>query len=200
MSEIVAIFPTPIYVSNLSNLLTEKQINFIKNLETISSYGNSSSKNKYILNEKPLAKLKKELEICVQDYFDKVIQPKENIKPYITQSWCAYTNKNEYHHIHTHANSLVSGVFYVDVNDGEDEITFHKKQQEILKFESYENNLFNMQTLFFKVKKNDVMLFPSTLGHEVKSKNSDNRRISLAFNVFVKGVLGNYQGSTELIL
>ena len=43
-------------------------------------------------------------------------------------------------------------------------------------------------------------MFPSSLTHGVDTKEGNNTRISLAFNVFVKGNLGTYDSATELIL
>ena len=50
-------------------------------------------------------------------------------------------------------------------------------------------------------KTGDIILFPSYLQHAVKIRNIDkSTRTSLAFNVFVKGNLGNNYNLTELIL
>ncbi len=43
-------------------------------------------------------------------------------------------------------------------------------------------------------------MFPSTLAHSVPRKSDDNVRISLAFNVFVKGVLGRTNDLNELFI
>jgi hypothetical protein len=43
-------------------------------------------------------------------------------------------------------------------------------------------------------------MFPSSLTHMVETKEGTNTRISLAFNVFVKGTLGDNTRLTELIL
>jgi hypothetical protein len=43
-------------------------------------------------------------------------------------------------------------------------------------------------------------MFPSSLVHMVENKEGTNTRISLAFNVFIKGTIGNNKNLTELIL
>ena len=43
-------------------------------------------------------------------------------------------------------------------------------------------------------------MFPSSLTHMVETKEGNNTRISLAFNVFIKGKIGNNKQLTELIL
>ena len=43
-----------------------------------------------------------------------------------------------------------------------------------------------------------ILLFPSYLKHRVLKNNSDHERISLSFNVFVKGIIGSKISNTEL--
>ena len=61
-------------------------------------------------------------------------------------------------------------------------------------------NIFNSLTWSFVVKTGDILLFPSNLGHSVQTKKGKNLRISLSFNVFVKGQLGVTKNLDELIL
>ena len=81
-------------------------------------------------------------------------------------------------------------------------IFFDKNQREI-QFTPKEFNLWNSDSWYFLVESGDILIFPSNLEHMVETvEESENRdvRISLAFNTFVKGKLGNYGTSTELIL
>ncbi len=88
-ANINGIFPTPIYISKVDRKLTPLELKFVdKNKKDFyKNEGNITTNNNYILNEKPFANIKKELDLKVQDYFDKVISPANKIKPYITQSW-----------------------------------------------------------------------------------------------------------------
>jgi uncharacterized protein (TIGR02466 family) len=196
------IFPTPIYISKLDRELTTLELKFVdKNKKDFyKNDGNIRSKNNYILNEKPFINIKKELDLRVQDYFDKVISPNKNITPYITQSWLNYTETNQYHHKHAHPNSLVSGVFYINCHEEHDKIKFFNDNYKTIKLEVKDWNLYNSETWWFAVKTGDVILFPSSLTHMVETKEGDNTRISLAFNVFIKGTVGNNKQLTELIL
>ena len=201
-ANINGIFPTPIYISKLNKELTPLELKFVdKNKKDFyKNDGNITSNNNYILNEKPFTNIKKELDLRVQDYFDKVISPANNITPYITQSWLNYTETNQYHHKHAHANSLVSGVFYINCDDKFDKIKFFKEDYKTIKPEIKDWNLWNSETWWFPVKTGDVILFPSSLTHMVETKQGDNTRISLAFNVFIKGTVGNNKQLTELHL
>jgi len=196
------IFPTPIYISKLDREITAKELSFIDKtkLDTYNNEGNTTSNNNYILNQKPFKNLKEELDLKVQDYFDKVISPSNNITPYITQSWLNYTETNQYHHKHIHPNSLVSGVFYINCQEEHDKIKFFNDNYKTIKLEIKDWNIWNSESWWFSVKTGDIILFPSSLTHMVETKEGDNTRISLAFNVFIKGTVGNNKNLTELHL
>ena len=201
-ASINGIFPTPIYISKLDRELTNKELSFINKtkLDVYKNEGNTTSNDNHILNQKAFKNLKEDLDTIVQDYFQKVISPTDTITPYITQSWLNYTETNQYHHKHQHPNSLVSGVFYVNCDDKFDKIKFFKDGYKTIKPEIKDWNIWNSETWWFSVKTGDVILFPSSLTHMVETKEGDNTRISLAFNVFIKGTVGNNKSLTELIL
>jgi uncharacterized protein (TIGR02466 family) len=201
-ANISGIFPTPIYISKLDRKLTPLELKFVdKNKKYFyKNDGNITSNNNYILNEKPFANLKKELDLRVQDYFNKVISPANNITHYITQSWLNYTETNQYHHKHAHPNSLVSGVFYINCHEEHDKIKFFNDNYKTIKLEVKDWNIWNSESWWFTVKTGDAILFPSSLTHMVETKEGDNTRVSLAFNVFIKGTIGNNKNLTELTL
>jgi uncharacterized protein (TIGR02466 family) len=196
------IFPTPIYTSKIDRDITTKELSFIDKikLDTYNNEGNKTSNNNYILNNEEFKNLKEELDVRVQDYFNKVISPSNKITPYITQSWLNYTETNQYHHKHQHPNSLISGVFYINCNEEHDKIKFFNDKYSIIKPEVKDWNVWNSETWWFSVKTGDVILFPSSLTHMVETKQGTNTRISLAFNVFIKGIVGNNKNLTELKL
>jgi len=195
------IFPTPVYISKLNREISKQELDLINKSQKdfYKNEGNITSNNNYILEEKPFKNLKKDLMIRVQDYFDKVLSAK-NVEPYITQSWLNYTETNQYHHKHAHPNSLVSGVFYINCDDKFDKIKFFNEGYKTIKLEVKDWNLYNSESWWFSVKTGDVILFPSSLSHMVETKEGTNTRISLAFNIFVKGILGDNKNLTELKL
>jgi len=196
------LFPTPVYMSELNRKLNKKELLFIDQIksDTYKNEGNTTSNNNYILEKKQFSKLKLNLDLIVKDYFDKVISTRDNIKPYITQSWLNYTNENQYHHSHAHPNSIISGVFYINSDDKFDKIKFFKEKYQTIKFKIKEWNSWNSDSWWFSVKTGDIILFPSSLTHMVENKQGKNIRTSLSFNVFVKGKFGNNKELTELIL
>ena len=203
LSSITGIFPTPIYISKLNRKLNSKELLFIDKtkLDVHNNEGNTTSNDNYILNNKNFKNLKSDLDLIIKDYFNKIICPTNSITPYITQSWLNYTETNQHHHKHEHQNSLISGVFYVNSDEKFDKIKFYKKDvYQIIKPEVKEWNLWNSESWWFPVKTGDIILFPSSLTHMVETKQGDNTRISLAFNVFIKGMIGNNKGLNELKL
>jgi len=196
--KIIGLFPTPVYRSNLNREFNKKEKLFFedsfKNLRD--NTGNIMSLDSYILENKILSKLKNELHVILKDYFDKIVQPSDNVTPHITQSWLNLTEKNQYHHQHTHSNSIVSGVIYIKAS--KDEINFHSQRYNNLSFNRKEYNEFNSELWSLPVNTGDIILFPSSLSHSVPVKQTEDLRISLSFNTFVKGVLGDIHHKTEL--
>jgi uncharacterized protein (TIGR02466 family) len=198
----MGIFPTPIYGSKLNRPLSKEELSFIdKTKEDVyKNKGNTTSKNKNILENEVFKNLKDDLYLRVKDYFDKVISSSNNITPYITQSWLNYTETNQFHHKHSHPNSLVSGVFYINCHEEYDKINFFNDNYKSIVLDVENWNLYNSETWWVPVKTGDIILFPSSLTHMVETKQGNNTRISLAFNVFVKGSIGNEKNSTYLKL
>jgi len=185
-----SLFATPVYVTELNRKFTSKEINF-KKIKRVKNAGNYRSNDSYILNTKQFSNLKKELDIVIKDYFDKIISPKNNITPYITQSWLNYTNTNEHHPKHQHHNSLVSGVLYMDANEKFDQVEFHKNNYDMIMPEVKNFNSFNSESWWLPIKTGQIMLFPSSVSHSVSIKKGKNTRVSLAFNIFIKGSVGS---------
>ena len=80
-----------------------------------------------------------------------------------------------------------------------DKIMFYRKDNEQLRLATDTYEPYNSYTWWIGIKTYDIILFPSSLTHSVEPVTSDETRISLAFNSFIKGVLGNNSELTELI-
>jgi uncharacterized protein (TIGR02466 family) len=196
------LFPEPLYFSKLERALTNEELKTINKYKkkTKKNIGNSYTTDNYILKHKTLNNLKKDLTKMVIDYFNKVVCSSNSITPYITQSWLNYTEPAEYHHAHSHFNSYASGVFYINAQQEVDRIKFYKTHQPTIQLNTIKNNIFNSKSCWYSVQTGDVILFPSTLMHGVDKKKGTNTRVSLSFNVFMKGKIGNNPELTELVL
>ena len=197
------LFPTPIYRSNINRKFTKQELQFVNEQKKHCSknVGNINTQDNYILNKKEFKNIKKFLDTACQDYLEKIISPKNNVKLYITQSWLNYTEENQYHHTHAHPNSIISGVLYFDCDKKNDKIKFtNPKMYQQLKPEIKNFNLWNSETWWFPLENGQLIMFPSSTVHQVETKKGTNTRISLAFNTFYKGILGLNSDLTELIL
>jgi uncharacterized protein (TIGR02466 family) len=196
------IFPTPVYFSELERDFTKKELKFFdkSKLTTYPNSGNITSEDTYILDKPELADLKAECMVAVQRYVDNIMSFKSTVQPYITQSWLNFTETGQYHHKHAHPNSIISGVIYVNADEENDKIYFYNDGYKQIKPQINEWNLYNSESWYFTVKTGQVVLFPSNLTHMVQTKDGDNTRISLAFNVFLKGTIGGDRELTELKL
>jgi ectoine hydroxylase-related dioxygenase (phytanoyl-CoA dioxygenase family) len=60
--------------------------------------------------------------------------------------------------------------------------------------------MFNSTEWSVSVEDGDILIFPSSCFHHVKVNQSNNRRISIAFNTFVRGTIGSESAGADLIL
>ena len=200
--KIIDIFPIAVMKFNFDNEFNESEFDFINKCEesTIKNSGNSYSNNSYVLNDTSMKRIKDFSNKCLNIYFENIYSPVSNSKLKITQSWINYTNLNEYHHPHTHTNSIISGVFYVSADKQVDRITFAKNTYQQIEIEYKQANDYNTSELDIRVGKNELILFPSSLLHYVPPTSNKNKRISIAFNSFVEGTIGKDFKLNELKL
>jgi len=199
-ADISAIFPTPIYKAKLDRKFTEQELHFVEEMKIkwVANLGNIYSANSYVLNDPSFTTLKKEMNLFIEDYFSKILLTPKTISPYITQSWLNYTETKGYHHVHSHPNSYLSAVLYINADKAHDKITFEHGRYDQIKLPTTGWNTFNSETWFYTVGSGDIVMFPSRLSHLVTEKKEKNTRVSLSFNVFVKGNLGKPGSLTEL--
>ena len=194
------LFPTPVGMYKLGRDLTAKELSFLKKQETRSNTGNTTSIDNTILKAKELTQLRDFIETKVSEYFTTVYSPKHKVNLKITQSWTNYTEQGQYHHKHAHPNSFISGVFYVAADAAKDRIFFYKDGYQQVKVTTEDWNQWNSESWWFPVETGKIVLFPSNLTHMVETVQSENIRISIAFNTFLEGVVGNNYSLTELLL
>jgi uncharacterized protein (TIGR02466 family) len=202
--EINTIFPTTFITSHIEREITKDEIEFVTrhglpDMVTTNN-GNTTSNETYILNDKTLSSVLEFIQAGIKHYIDTVIVPREGVEFYITQSWLNYTKPGQYHHKHRHPNSIISGVFYFNAEENKDRINFFNHTYERIEIVKKEFNIFNASSWWFPVKTGQLVIFNSELEHMVETTTSSDTRISLAFNVFAKGYLGDTVSLTALHL
>lgn len=204
-------FPIPVAYFKMDNDITEEQNKFISNERIYNSKQNAlniGSKHAYVLDEDIFKNIKDNIIQKVNEYFQKVFNPIEPVELYITNSWLNWTYDGQSHHSHYHPNSIISGVIYVSVEDY-DSLTFENPNMEMLgnlrvnSSKEGKKSKWYSDTWTCPIKKKHVIMFPSTLRHNVETRpqaESKGARISIAFNTWFKGKFGHEYTSTELSL
>ena len=194
------LFPTPVMFNSIGRDFTKVELAYIEShsISTRRNDSNVSSNNNYILNEPKMANLNKFVTNQLNEYVKRVYKPKYPAEVFITQSWLNWTKKGESHHKHTHPNSFISGVLYIATDSTKDTITFYNSDYKQLQLAPKTFDILNSTSWWFSVKTGDIVMFPSSLTHNVENVIADDVRVSLAFNSFIKGVFGDNQLLTEL--
>lgn len=195
-----SIFPTAVGMFSLGRDITEEEMVFIRNQETIDNVGNKFSKNTYVLKNPEMKSISDFIHESLNTYFKNIYMPQDGVDIYTTQSWLNYTLPGEHHHRHLHQNSIVSGCLYINADENSDKIFLYRPGHKQIQIVPQEWNLYNSDSWWFPVKSCSLILFPSYLEHDVKGTKNENTRISLAFNTFVSGVIGGHNSLTELKL
>jgi uncharacterized protein (TIGR02466 family) len=194
------IFPTPVMFDNFSRSFTKKEMKFINDLEQRPNMGNTTSVDNYVLRHKELSDINSFIQKCLNKYLKQVYAPRHDVSLYVTQSWVNYTNPGQYHHKHEHPNSFVSGVLYMNADVEKDKIFFYRSGYQQLKLPTDTYNPFNSESWYFTVGTGSIVLFPSGLTHMVETVEAEGTRISLSFNTFFDGYVGEENDLTGLRL
>ena len=206
--EILELFPTPVFTTMIP-LEFSKVTPWLFKQEMLSeeidspNYG-ERSKNSYILEESEATDLKSYILELSTQYGKLLGYDYDSYK--FGQSWLSYKHPGQHHTMHSHPNSLISGVFYFgEPTDKTPAIKFHKleggfnvsylspklvKDKRELKYSQKEFSIEFTPGL--------LLLFPSHLHHSVPLNKTDKTRCSLAFNVVPTVGLGDEASLTEL--
>ena len=203
---IFGLFPTPVLESNLERDLTNNELAFVNLLKQDTRLnhgggGNSASVSKYVLNSPELADLRMFIQHSLDSYIDNVLHPENEFKLHITQSWINWTDKGQGHHKHYHRNSFLSGVFYINADGENDKLNFANEttaQFVDVAVNSKNFNIFNANKWWVPASTGKLYIFPSSTRHFVDPVITDDTRISLAFNTWFSGKLGNEDELTLL--
>ena len=194
------LFPTAVGSFELGRDLSKLEQKFLFNLETRPNMGNVTSTNNYVLRDNRLSSLRLFLNNSLQEYFQATMSPQDNVKLEITQSWINYTKTGQYHHKHAHPNSVISGVFYIQASKEIDKLFFYNESYQQIKIVPKEFHVYNSESWWLPVETGQLLLFPSSLTHMVATTSGEDDRISMSFNTFYKGKLGDEVALTGLTL
>lgn len=189
------LFSTPIYCSKIDSLSTDDvaHITNSKFRRTKNNDGNISL-DTFVLNSPKLKKLKSEIMQHVNTFLYDDIKTKKDIKFKLLNSWIMKHDPKDFGPPHAHVNSLFSGVVYIKTSKDCGNIQFkhhlHDNFSQTVALDYDEYNLYNSSTWSFEPSDGLVLLFPSYATHQIMPNLSNGLRYCIAFNIFVKGNLG----------
>lgn len=207
--EILELFPTPVYTTMIPQELSTVvpwfyQQKMLSEEVDSANYG-ERSENSYILNEPECSNLSLFILSQTKEYGNQLGFDYQDYR--FGQSWISYKHPGQHHTMHTHPNSLISGVFYFgEPSTSTPAIRFHKMEVGINVSYISPKQVADKRQLKYGQKEFSIeftpgllILFPSYLHHSVPVNKSNTTRCSLAFNVVPKVGFGDEKNLTELI-
>ena len=207
-TNVLELFPTPLVATkmpdNLSNIIPFLDAQVPNTGSDVANYGERSA-NSYILNEPECIEAKTFILQQVKEFADNILL--FDYDEYeLSQSWVSRKHPGQHHTMHTHPNSLISGVFYYgEPAPNTPAIKFHKmsggmnvNQLQAKTKPDKRPSKFAWDTFSVQFEPGLLVLFPSYLFHSVPMNESDKIRSSVAFNVVPKNNLGQEENLTEL--
>ena len=213
--ETISLFPMPVYKTNIAREFTKQEQDEFdtiieKDLVAIRPEKfKRTSTDKYLLKRKPLAPIQSFIDHHLKQFASDIIGIFDSsVSLEITQSWLNATEPQQFFPSHNHCNSIISGVFYPKclefTGDKSDAIILYRDHQNsmlgpiLINMKHY--NEFSGLIYRCPVVTGDLILFPARMEHSIEKNETDQTRISLAFNTYFFGVLGDSELTTELIL
>jgi uncharacterized protein (TIGR02466 family) len=188
MYNVTGLFPIPVYSTTIN--IPESVNIFVNNLEYRDNAVNKYSVLSNILNCDELKEIKKQINEHLNNYCEEILCAEAGVRLNITQSWANITSINEHHHKHNHPNSIISGVLYLSP-DIPSSIIFIKETNSIFHINTTKFNSYNSTQFSVSTHKGILLLFPSTLTHQVEKNKHVENRVSISFNTFYKGIIGD---------
>ena len=195
MPAAASLFGVPIYTADVAPV-SAKSINYIVNLPFQEMQNGFITENVTLLDDPNCLEIKNKILNAFNDYAYNLLKIKPETEFYLTTSWAVKFLPGGSAHEHTHTNSLFSGTLYLKTAEDTGQITFHKHQKYLnfssptISLEFTEQNIFNSSTWSITPTENQIIIFPSNVMHSVDTNNSKDDRISVAFNLFVRGNFG----------
>ena len=201
--ELLQLFPTPLLICPCP-FEYGKELEWIKKQNCrkenksneIGAPLNHQSEDTFILDSPEMSRVKQFIDFKLKEFVVNIMGSDSEMV--ITQSWLNRSGKGESHHEHKHPNSMISGVWYPQIHEKLPPIQFRNTQQRDIELSIKKFNHFNSGTFMLPMNKGELILFPSNLQHSVPINQSDEERISLSFNTWCKGSLGNERSLTLL--
>jgi uncharacterized protein (TIGR02466 family) len=154
------------------------------------------------LHERPaLANLVAFFRRCTADYLS-ALKYRPTLELRLQCCWASTLLGKDRLEMHQHANSFLSGTFYLDVDASAQPIRFWdpRPQARTLDLPVEAELRINRQYYEIEASNGRLVLFPSWLAHRVRASMSDVPRISVSFNLTLHGEVGSLESLTRAVL
>lgn len=192
--EVISAFPTAIFKGRVTDKNTVSDLKHIvlslrnDDAKDLTKGWQSSDMLQDEINFQPLCDLILAQSNQILNYY-KVIRDSH----YITNMWANVSNANTMHMIHMHPNSFLSGCLYLNTPENCGPIIFSDPRygSQMLEVQYEEINQRNATTFLEIPEEGMMLMWPSWLPHGVEHGYSvhDDYRISIAFNIMIKGTV-----------
>ena len=139
----------------------------------------------YQSNEVEIPQISKEIKKYLNTFSESHALDEELV---VGNMWININDFRDYNHTHAHPGALFSGVYYVKTPDNCGNIIFDHPAQDVMNHTYNATNLkeynqYNSITSWVEAKENLLYVFPGWLKHRVEPNLSNEKRISISFNI-----------------
>lgn len=200
MANIINLFPSIAYTDMV--YLNDNIMEKVKSFEYERMYADNGSytKNKYVLEELP--DVKNQIQKIVDKYIHEIHSVVDHQKFELMNSWVNIHKPNDWAQRHDHANSVLSGVLFLEVPEKSGAFIIHREHKNFvdncIRLDYKHQNEYNTYDVKFKPKKGGLILFPSWVIHSVTKNESEQNRYTLAFNYYPRGKFGSQEHTLKL--
>jgi len=93
----------------------------------MSSNNGDYTKDKYVLNDPKVSNLKNKILENVYKFTSDELKVSNEVEFYLTNSWVVRHRKMDWAQQHVHTNSILSGIYYIDVGEKSGKLNFIKE-------------------------------------------------------------------------
>ncbi len=139
--------------------------------------------------EPALAPLLSAATVCAESVLRKEGWEFESLE--VTECWANVSSPGGSHRLHSHPNSLLSGVWFAAVPPGSGQLEFRDPRPSgWLRLDRQTTTAANAQVIGVDPQEGLLVVFPSWLPHSVATNRGNGERISVAFNLMPTGRIG----------
>lgn len=190
-ASVIPLFSSPVLYTSMD--VTEETVKYVES----QAYGRTAkndgylSYDTYILEHPALKYVRESIQGHLNYYLYEVLKFSPDLRVNITNSWIVKHIKGDSSPTHFHANSFISGIYYIRVSPKSGFLKFIGNNNATLfpgfQFNVKEYNYLNSSSWSILPNVGTVIIFPSMLPHEVTPCEDDINRLCISFNAFIDG-------------